>query len=866
MICKSKYVKYIISLLFFIFLTVSSPISIAGMYHPSAKNYKLPDGLTLILEEDHSVPLVNLQVWVHTGSVYEGRFTGSGISHLIEHMVFKGNRKTGAEKLAKELQGLGGELSGATSWEYTHYGITVPKKNIKKTIEVVWHIITQAEFQEKELAGEKQVIRHEMAGIEDDPHKFLFQRFFRMIFQGHPMGEPVIGEKPLFDRLTRADIMEYYHSRYIPQNITLVITGDFDVSSLKSAIENVWSKNWFSEKTVDVNFIPRRAVIQAPGRRIIPVPVSKPYLIIGFYGPSISSPDMYPMDVLAEIAAGSPNSPLVKKMRDKLRLVSSINAWSYTPNFTGVWAVDADVIVSDWKQVITHILKELYLFKKRPVTLKEITKAKKRIIHKYILSIETIEGKGEDLGTNQIYTGIPEFTERYINGIRNVSVSDIKRVAKKYFRSSLLNLCVLQPQTEQMLFKKTAPFGIPVPVTRLQLSNGMRILINQDHNLPLVSIRLTCLGGVLEEDKPGLSYFFTRLWQRVDSNMADRIENKGGDVSWYSGNNSFGISINVLKGQACPAIKMLRAFINKMPVTKKDMKSVKTLQQAKIIQENDKIYQYSFNLTKKMFFGDMHPYRNSVLGNKRAVAGISKSEVTSFRKKYLVPSNMVLTVSGDVNAAKLITDIKNKFGGLEGKKVLTKNVFSSIPVKNNRYTEYRDTKDVIITLAYPGVSIYSKDRFPLEILEQLFSGLAGRLFNSIRGQKALSYSQGAVNFMGREPGAFIFYTATSSSGVNESIEILKRQISDIKRNGISEDDLQRSKNYFVTRMEQQLETNSSLSLELSLDELYGLGWDYYIRHIRAIKMVTADSVKDAANKYFRDDWCTLSIIGPYKIN
>lgn len=854
--------RTILFLIIFNFLFVLFPPEVFALdYHSSVEKYKLPNSLTVILEESHSFPLVNLQVWIRTGSVYEAKFTGAGISHLVEHMVYKGTKTKSAQKLAQELQALGGQLSGATSKEYTHYGITVPSRNLIKVMETVHYILAQAEFGEKELIKEKEVIIHEMAGISDNPEKLLFQKFWSIAFQGHPYGEPVIGHRLIFEKITRDDILEYYRTKYLSQNIIIVITGDFNSYSLKPAIEKIWGSG-IPAGPLCPSVVPRVSLGHGPIKEIITKDVSKPYLVMGFYGPCIHSPDIYPMDVLAEIVGGGKDSCLVKKLRDHLGLVSQIDAWSYTPSGTGIWGVSADLVISRWELVQKYILKELYRFKYILVKEKELNRAKKRIIRRYLETLETIEGKGADLATNEIYTRNPLFTRVYINGIKNVRSEDVQRIAGKYFKAQFFTMCVLQPKTEEKIHTKVVSKEREISVNKLKLDNGFRALIRENYNLPLITVRLVGLGGLLEEDKPGLSYFFNQLWLKVNPDLVKDIEDCGGSISTYSGNNSFGCTIKVLQEDLSLAMDILRKLIQELPINEEKMELTRKIQLAQIEQEEDRPYSYSFKKTKSIFFGQTHPYRNSTLGTKDSVAGITEEDILGFKTRYLVPENMVLVVSGSVDVSQLTPLVKQRFGTMHSSRFSPRKDFPSVKKEVNSREEFRDTKDVIIILAYPGTTIYSEDRYSMEILEQLFSGLAGSLFKNIREEKALSYSVGALNFMGREPGMFMFYIATDISSVNNAIHILKEEIFNIKRDGIDSEKLQYLKTQLLTQLQQQLESDSGFSLEIGLGELYGFGWDYYLRHIKSIENVTCEDVKRVANKYFRDDWYTLTIVGP----
>ena len=226
---------YIVLITFLVF-TVSACQCLADDYSIPIEKYTLNNGCTVITGEDYSTSLVTIQLWVRAGSAYEGEFQGSGITHFVEHMVFKGEKSSSSLHIVQQLQELGGELDAATSKEYTFFTITIPKENLEKAMEIVCGIIVGAEFLPDELEKERQVILREMDLVDDHPNKYIINNFFRLAYGRHPFGDPVIGRKDLFQSITRDDIMKYYKSQYVPNNFTLVVVGNYEKAKLKTLI------------------------------------------------------------------------------------------------------------------------------------------------------------------------------------------------------------------------------------------------------------------------------------------------------------------------------------------------------------------------------------------------------------------------------------------------------------------------------------------------------------------------------------------------------------------------------------------------------------------------------------------------------
>ncbi|MBA2431375.1 MAG: insulinase family protein, partial [Chthoniobacterales bacterium] len=192
----------------------------------TARKWVLPDGLTVIVQEDHSAPVASVQAWVGTGSIDEEEHLGAGLSHILEHMLFKGTKTRPANAIAQAVQDVGGYINAYTSFDRTVYWIDVPRAGAATAIDVLSDAVMNSTLPAEEYAKEQEVIRREFAMAFDDPDRMAGQLLFATAYQRHPYRLPVIGLLDIFDQLTRDDVMRYYKARYVPNNLTFVIAGD----------------------------------------------------------------------------------------------------------------------------------------------------------------------------------------------------------------------------------------------------------------------------------------------------------------------------------------------------------------------------------------------------------------------------------------------------------------------------------------------------------------------------------------------------------------------------------------------------------------------------------------------------------------
>ena len=273
----------------------------------------LPNGFTVLVEPDHSAPVASVQVWVQSGSIHEGQWLGAGLSHLLEHMIFKGTEKRGPNEIARAVQEAGGYVNAYTSFDRTVYWIDVPSDGTATAIELLADATLNSTLPDGEFAKEQEVIRREFAMGFDDPNRMSTELMLSTAFSTSPYRHPIIGHLEVFNRLTRDDLTAYYRARYTPENMFLVVTGDVDTAQIFAEAEK-----WFG-------LAPRR--VQPP----LFIPHEPPQLgrreaheefeteltrcSLVWHIPPVTHPDTAPLDVLATVLGGGRSTPLHLELR-----------------------------------------------------------------------------------------------------------------------------------------------------------------------------------------------------------------------------------------------------------------------------------------------------------------------------------------------------------------------------------------------------------------------------------------------------------------------------------------------------------------------------------------------------------------------
>lgn len=865
---SKRVILLTIILAFFILLVPIDAVPLSDKA-PEAKRYVLDNGLIIILKEMHTAPVVALQVWVNAGGITEDEYLGCGISHFVEHMLFKGTKKRKVGQIAQEIRAAGGEIGGYTSFEHTVYHITIPNKQFDIALDVLSDAVMNSSFDAQEIERERQVILKEINMNDDDPDKYITRKLWKTAYLTHPYHHPIIGYQSLFENLTRDDLIKYYKKNYVPNNIVISIAGDFDstvvLNKVKEAFEGLKD---FKQQPLPYVYIPDEPKQLGLRREIEEYEVEIASLQMGFHTIDIRSEDVYPLDLLAIILGQGKSSRLYKGVKESKQLVYSINSWSYTPNKPGLFGITSTLEPKNLRDAEQSILEELNRVKTELISDEELALAKKMVISQYVFEQETIEKQAANLALNELTTGNINFSDLYVQKASQVTKEQIKIVANKYLRNDNLTIVALIPKFEAIT--TASPLSIPCPeVTKTILDNGLTILIRENHNLPIVTIQAVFKGGPCfePEGKNGLCNFTQLMLLKGTKNrtrdaIAFEIESRGGEISTYGGNNSFGCSISMLNDDINLGLEILSDVIINSTFPDDEIEKERDLILANIRSQEDDIFQAGLKTLKSILW-QKHPYRFQTIGDKDSISNITKDDIVTFYQTYCTPNNMVLFVSGDVNTEKVKERIKHLFGDAIQRKPLTINIpLEPEQTEVRRVTLEKEKKQALILVGFHGIDLFNPDRYALEVMNAILSGQNSRLFNNLREKQGLAYYVGAFSILGLDPGAYIMYLGTTPEKIEIGLTSLFEEIKKIKTDLVSVEELKMAQNNLIGSKAIDLQTNSSYSFESALDELYGLGYDNLTKYEQKINQISPEEIRDVANKYLNTETCSIVVLSP----
>ena len=834
----------------------------------------LENGLVIIVREDHSAPVVSAQAWAMTGSIHEGKWLGAGLSHVLEHMLFKGTTTRPGSRIDQEVQEAGGYMNAYTSFDRTVYHIDVPNTGATTAIDILCDIMQHASLPPDELAKELDVIRREMDMGQDDPGRRSGRRLFETAYTRSPYRFTIIGYLDIFNELKPDDIRAYYHEKYAPNNVFYVVAGDVKRDEVVAQIKTAYAQT--KSRALPPNFLPAEPKQTAPREIIEEAPIELGHLHFAWHIPELRHPDVPVLDVLAVLLGSGRSSRLYQQVRECQGVVHHADAWTYNPGSTGLFGMSAMVDADKFTTARDAMLAEIEKIKSLSVSSDEVQKAVKQFISATLATRKTMEGQANDLGGSWLAATNLTFSERYLAAVKHVTHADVQRVAREYLTAENRTLYALLPNGSTPKQAATMETNVDSPIHKFDLPNGLRLLVKENHRLPFVEFRAAFQGGVLAEtaENNGITQLLAKMLlkgtkTRDAEKIATEIESVGGHLDSYGGNNSFGLNAEVLSSDFATGLDLLADVLLNPTFPADPLEREREVQIATIASQRDNLLKSASNAMRRTLFGNTG-YGLDTLGTEETVTKLKAADLKSFHQKLISPKNCVLAIFGDVKASEVKAAVQKAFANWKG--MPASGPASSSPSNSQhagtvpgaplRVEELRDKKQAVVVIGFAGTTMHDDDRYALDLLQEACSDLGSRLFLRVREKLGLAYYVGAQHFPGLAPGYFAFYAGTepSKAGLVEQEFLAEAEL--LRTEGLTAEELKRAKAKIIGSKKIARQDLGSLASLTALDELYGLGYQRMDLDDAKFEAVTLEEVKAVAQKYLKQDAFVVSVVKP----
>jgi zinc protease len=855
-----------------------------GLYN-GVRTETLPNGLRLFLKPVPGSPVVTTMVAYKVGSADED-LEHTGLSHYLEHLMFKGTDKLVPGDIDRLTQRNGGQNNASTSEDMTLFYFDFAADRWKAGLEVEADRMRNLKIDEKhEFQQEKGAVISELDRDEDEPWDLEQKAILPLLFGPKtPYGHPIIGEKQHVRAATADVIKKHYDRWYHPNNAVLVVAGGFDE---KDALETI---------TKLFGPIPRA---ELPARKPIPKPEPRaetvkkkfeskfptPRLLYGFNTVVETDPDAIPLDVVQSILTSGKTSRLHKRLIEADGTCTSVESNSMTGRYPGWFSIKVEMFQpAEVAKVEGAIADELKRLADEGPTEEELRRVRRSMLALHVFAHESIHALAESIASGVVANDLP-FVQRYLPDLLKVTADDVKRVTKKYLieHKPVIVESLSPDKAERGLgpaktqparvareepAKKGGGFDLKAAKT-VVLENGLKLILLENHRLPIVVAHANVGHVRLYEpaDQIGIAGLVGILLEegtatRTGPQIAKMIEDTGGELDM----NSAGGSVKVLADDTDLGLDLLFDCLIHPEFGKDEVESKQDQLLASLAEDEQRPETRAQRAFRAAVYGK-HP-----LGRPPARADVIKSlkpkDLKAFHRKVFVPNNTVVAVVGDFDSDKLVAGIKKRTAGWKAGKLPELDLPAPPAPKASELVISEPTAaQLTVYLGHVGIKRDNPDYYKLLVLDYILgtgTGFTDRLSGNLRDRQGLAYtvSAGITSSAGEEPGTFTGYVGTFPDKFAEVKAGFLKEINRIRDEAPSKEEVEDVKAYLTGSLAFSLTTCEQAAEMLLAVDRFKLGADYLVDYRKAVAAVTPADVLAAAKKYLHPGRLVVVAAGP----
>ncbi len=870
----------------------------AAALYEGIRTETLANGLRIYLKPVPASPVVTTMVAYKVGSADED-LDHTGLSHYLEHLMFKGTDKIKPGDIDRIMFRHGGADNAYTSEDYTvyHFDFAADRWEVALEIEADrmrnLRIDSQHEFE-----PEKGAVISELERNEDTPWDLEIKTILPLLFKNGPYGHPVIGEREHVRAATAAVIKAHYDKWYYPNNAALVICGGFDPDRAMTRIKELFGP-------LPKGNLPERKPMpvvkrDGPVRKEMESKFETPRLLMGFNAVRMGAPDFYALEVVQFLLSGGKTGRLYKKLVEGEEVASSVDSSNSCGRYPGWFAIQVEMLKGkDRKKTEDLVLEELKQLRDKPVSAAELKRVKQVLIANAIYGRESVHNLADSIARG-VTTNDLDYLKTYLPRIQAVTAGDVQEAARKYLQAQQ---CVViwsipnrgerekakgQREAHQRAgLTQLSPFAFRLSpwrrapdagtaqfslkdVRRVELANGLTLLLFENHRLPIVvagaSVRW---GHLLEpEDKAGVATLTGMLLdegtaRHTGPQIAEMIEDVGGALSM----SSSGGSVKVLTADRSLGLSLLFECLSQANFPKEAFARNQAQLLTRIADAQTQPDQKAEMLYQKLAYGK-HPFGRPSFGTIKTVQPLTPADCLAFYRQVFVPNNLLVSIVGDFDSKQVIEEVTR----------LTAD-WKKAPVHKPETPPVDKPKDFverIVTMpsaaqlhfymGHAGIRRDNPDYYKLLVMDYVLGtgpGFTDRLSSRLRDREGLAYTVSAniSSSAGEEPGLFTCYIGTNPESLpkvkKEFIEELER----IRNEKPKEQEVEDAKKYLDGSIVFNFTTNQRIATQLLSIERYHLGFNYLEDYHKALAAVSSEDVQAVARKYLEPKHMILVVAG-----
>lgn len=881
-------VRALVACLFVASLAPAATHGAADMPELSYETYTLPNGLRVILHEDHALPVVAVNVWYHTGSKDEkpGR---TGFAHLFEHMMFQGSQHHDADYFLP-LQKAGGTVNGSTTQDRTNYWENVPSDQLERALwleadRMGW--LLPAMTQER-LDNQRDVVKNEKRQGENQPYALVRDLRLQLMYpEGHPYRWPVIGSMDDLSAASLEDVKEFFRLYYAPNNASLCVAGDIDPAATRVLIERYFGpipagrpvqrlQAWLPQMDGEV-----RAVAEDD--------VELARLYLSWHTPGQFQPDEAELNLLADVLSDGKTSRLYRALVYDRELAQDVAAYQQANELSGMFMVQVTarpgVGLAELESVVDQ---EIARLQEHGITKEELALAQASYETGFVRRLQRVGGfggKADLLNRYLVMAGTPGYLAQDLARYRAATAVGVRDAARRWLRADARAVIHVVPHGkltsgEDQVARGTMPASAgPVAFTppRLEattLANGLEVCLVRKTGLPLVAATLALRSGWSSDPagKPGTASLTAELLdegtRRHDAFALETAARRlGAELSTRSSFDASQIAMNLLQQHLDAGLALMAEVAREPSFPPAEFERQRKLALGRIQQESVQPTAVAMKLLQEKVFGPGHAYAQPFSGSGTAVglAALTPADVAEFHRTHYVPGNAVLCLVGDLTLEQARAAAERVFGDWPAGTAPAAVVPPAQPDRSARIflVDRPGAQQSAITAAYPGVRVGDPDRVPLEILHTALGGqFASRLNMNLREDKGYTY--GARTQIGAFVGGGFFGASTQvqTQHTAASVTEILREFADLDgARPLAGEEQRNCVNQMILAFPQDFETYQGVAGRVAQLVTSGQPRDDWQTYATRVEAVTEADLRRVAHEQIRADDLVFVIVG-----
>ena len=848
-----------------------------------------PNGLTLLMH-----PLENSEAAAIHFCVKAGYFCETdqevGLAHLLEHMYFKGSG-TFPEPgtLGIRMKALGGMINASTSYDQTNYFCEIPAGNLLPALEIMCDSFAAPLFPEEELRKECEVVIEEFNRKLDNPSAYSQELLIQLAYTQHRMKRWRIGTPEQLRSYTRDHLFDYFYRYYQPQNMVVTVTGKFEPREIRKSVDHLLSpmKNRDLAKDFGPEEPPQKGIRYANKKGI----ATQSYLHLGFHAPGVLHPEGPVLECLVFLLSGGRSARLHRHLVERKRSASSASFYYLAYENIGLLMLTAVTEAEKIRTAGADAWSVLIDLSENGIADSELQKIKNKLSLHQAMQTEEVLNLADLLSYYEAYGSYERIAE-HINRMQEVTEEEIMAAAGKYLR--IENLSVLEyvnaeiPEISPETYQNHLRESFALPETNLSpaflISSRKHVrsvetlqapeirrghasyIFHPDANYPFIAAGIFFRGGRNEESaiNAGITHLLHRGALKGTSDLtaeqlAFRFDALGNPPRFNCYRDFSGFTMEAMPEYFPQMWDLLLDCIldAQFPATEIETEKGKVLS---VIRRNmDDNFVRPAQLFQRAFFGT-HPYGLPETGLEETVRGMKREQLLIWKKRLWNSRRAIVTIVGSFDPDQMFEHLESTMSGLSE---IGEELKAPDPLKTparRMEIENRAKKQTAFVLGFPGVPATSTESTKYDALQQILSGMGGRLFLNLRSKKALAYTVHAAAISSLYSGAFITYIAGEAAKEVESLEAMWQELEEMKKNPVAAEELENARHALIGNYTLNTQTASSRVMDYTNSFILGHPLPYAPVYRELVQKITANELQEVARNTFEPEKSAIAIV------